>query len=259
MDVHRLLRAGVWKTRPHRTVLVADKLGGNTMLVCLSVRQPWAWLIINGIKDIENRSFVCHKRGTIALHASGQHTKKEYAAAQSLINDRGLNITLPPIEELVTMAIVGLVDIVDCVTESASPWFTGEYGWVLANPRPGIPQPQKGQQGFFPVDYQFQEVPRPSIALPPRTPRITDDELKVGDVLQFPTGAIKEIVEIDPIKQEAIVVRDTGNRKSRYPLSVLYMSCDRVPKNVVCRPKEGQTSMKDWLNTTQERRSKNGA
>ena len=226
----------------------------------LSVRQPWAWLIINGYKDIENRSFVCHKRGTIALHASTTQTKKEYAAALALIADRGLNITLPPIEELVTGAIVGLVDIVDCVTESDSPWFTGEYGWVLANPRQGIPQPQKGQQGFFPVDYQFQEVPRPSIALPPRTPRITDDELKVGDVLQFPTGAIKEIVEIDPIKQEAIVVRDTGNRKSRYPLSVLYMSCDRVPNNVVSRPsKPGQISMKDWLNGTQERRSKNGA
>ena len=158
------------------------------------------------------------------------------------------------------MAIVGLMDIVDCVTESDSPWFIGEYGWVLANPRPGIPQPQKGQQGFFSVDYQFQEVPIPVMALPPRTPQITDNELKVGDVLQFPTGAIKEIVEIDPTKQEAIVVRDTGNRKSRYPLSVLYMSCDRVPNNVVSRPsKPGQISMKDWLNGTQERRSKNGA
>ena len=224
------------------------------MHTCLSVRQPWAWLIINGIKDIENRSFLCHKRGTIALHASTTQTKKEYAAALALIADRELNITLPPIEELVTGAIVGLVDIVDCVTESDSPWFTGEYGWVLTNPRPGIPHTQKGQQGFFPVDYQFQEVPIPVIVPPAPVPRITD-ELKVGDILQFPTGAIKEIVEIDPIKQEAIVVRDTGNKRSRYPLSVLYMSCDRVPIHVVCRPnKPGQISRTDWLNGTQERR-----
>ena len=224
------------------------------MHICLSVRQPWAWLIINGYKNIENRSFVCHKRSTIALHASTTQTKKEYAAALALIADRGLGITLPPIEELVTGAIVGLVDIVDCVTESESPWFIGEYGWVLANPRPGIPHQQKGQQGFFPVDYQFQEVPIPVIVPPAPVPRITD-ELKVGDVLQFPTGAIKEIVEIDPIKQEAIVVRDTGNRRSRYPLSVLYMSCDRVPIHVVCRPnKPGQISRTDWLNGTQERR-----
>lgn len=235
------------------------------MHTCLSVRQPWAWLIINGIKDIENRSFVAHKRGTIALHASTTQTKKEYAAALALIADRGLGITLPAIEDLVTGAIVGLVDIVDCVTESDSPWFTGEYGWVLANPRPGIPHPQKGQQGFFPVDYQFQEVPIAVIVPPAPVPRITD-ELKVGDVLQFPTGAIKKIVEIDPTKQEAIVQRadlkgegfKAEDKKIRYPLSVLYMNCDRVPIHVVCRPKQGQISMKDWLNGTQERRSKNG-
>lgn len=125
---------------------------------CLSVRQPWAWLILQGYKDLENRSQQCHKRGTIALHASTTNTKKEYAAALALIANRGLNITLPAIEELVTGAIVGLVDIVDCVTESDSPWFTGEHGWVLANPRPGTPYQQKGQQGFFSVDYQFQPL-----------------------------------------------------------------------------------------------------
>lgn len=234
------------------------------MHTCLSVRQPWAWLIMQGYKDIENRPQQCHKRGTIALHASTTQTKKEYAAALALIADRGLNITLPAIEDLVTGAIVGLVDIVGCVTESDSPWFTGKHGWVLANPRPGIPHPQKGQQGFFSVDYQFQEIPI-AVIVPPRTPRITD-ELKVGDVLQFPTGAIKKIVEIDPIKKEAIVQRadlkgggfKAEDKKIRYPLSVLYMSCDRVPTNVVGRPKQEQSSMRDWLNGTQERRSKNG-
>lgn len=233
------------------------------MHTCLSVRQPWAWLIMQGYKDIENRPQQCHKRGTIALHASTTQTKKEYAAALALIENRRLNIELPPIEELVTGAIVGLVDIVGCVTESDSPWFTGEHGWVLANPRPGIPHQQKGQQGFFSVDYQFQEIPI-AVIVPPRTPRITD-ELKVGDVLQFPTGAIKKIVEIDPIKKEAIVQRadlkgegfKAEDKKIRYPLSVLCMSCDRVPTNVVGRPKQEQSSMRDWLNGTQERRSKN--
>ena len=126
---------------------------------CLSVRQPWAWLIIQGYKNIENRSQRCHKRGTIALHASTTNTRNEYAAALALIADRGLDILLPPIDDLVTGAIVGLVDIVGCVTESDSPWFTGEYGWVLDNPRSGIPVPQKGQQGFFPVEYEFSPPP----------------------------------------------------------------------------------------------------
>jgi hypothetical protein len=29
----------------------------------LSVRQPWAWLIVNGYKDVENRSWTTHYRG----------------------------------------------------------------------------------------------------------------------------------------------------------------------------------------------------
>lgn len=137
-----------------------------TTYTCLSVRQPWVWLMFapppDLRKNIENRSQQCHKRGTIAIHASTTNTKKEYITALALIADRGLAIELPPIEELVTGAIVGLVDIVDCVTASESPWFTGEYGIVLANPRSGIPQPQKGQQGFFGVDYDFNPPAPPA-------------------------------------------------------------------------------------------------
>ena len=122
-------------------------------IICLSVRQPWAWLILNGHKDIENRSWPTPLRTTIAIHASKTNPKKEYESAQQLISDRDLGITLPPIETLETGAIVGLVDIVDCVTESNSPWFVGEYGYVLANPRRGLPRSQKGQLGFFNVHY----------------------------------------------------------------------------------------------------------
>ena len=28
------------------------------------VRQPWAWLIVNGFKDIENRSWMTRYRGS---------------------------------------------------------------------------------------------------------------------------------------------------------------------------------------------------
>ena len=31
--------------------------------------------------------------------------------------------------------IVGVVDVIDCVTSHSSPWFAGAYGLVLANPR----------------------------------------------------------------------------------------------------------------------------
>ncbi len=38
--------------------------------LALSIRQPWAWLIINGYKDIENRSWPTNYRGTFFIHAS---------------------------------------------------------------------------------------------------------------------------------------------------------------------------------------------
>jgi hypothetical protein len=36
----------------------------------LTVRQPWAWAIMQGVKDVENRSQPTRIRGTIALHAA---------------------------------------------------------------------------------------------------------------------------------------------------------------------------------------------
>jgi hypothetical protein len=38
-------------------------------LPALSVRQPWAWLIVRGTKDIENRSHRTHHRGPLLIQA----------------------------------------------------------------------------------------------------------------------------------------------------------------------------------------------
>jgi ASCH domain len=35
----------------------------------LSVRQPWAWLIVQGFKGIENRTWQTSFRGTVLIHA----------------------------------------------------------------------------------------------------------------------------------------------------------------------------------------------
>jgi hypothetical protein len=36
----------------------------------LSIRQPWAWLIITGHKDVENRSWTTTYRGPLLIHAA---------------------------------------------------------------------------------------------------------------------------------------------------------------------------------------------
>jgi hypothetical protein len=42
----------------------------------LVVRQPWAWLIVNGHKDIENRSWRTRYRGTLLIQASASLPSK---------------------------------------------------------------------------------------------------------------------------------------------------------------------------------------
>lgn len=110
----------------------------------LSIRQPWAWLIIHGDppKDIENRSWKTGVRGRIGIHAA---KKIDRAAYDRLVE----KVALPPIEELKTGGIIGSVDLVDCVTESDSPWFEGDVGFVLADPEPCRFKPCRGKLGFF--------------------------------------------------------------------------------------------------------------
>lgn len=102
----------------------------------LSVRQPWAWLIVAGYKDIENRAWSTRYRGRIYIHASRKLDKGGLAT----IISGSINITqsvqdaLSQKTHLERSAIIGEVDIVDCVTQSSSPWFTGPYGFVLKNP-----------------------------------------------------------------------------------------------------------------------------
>lgn len=38
----------------------------------LSLRQPWAWAVVHGYKDVENRSWSTKHRGPLLIHASKQ-------------------------------------------------------------------------------------------------------------------------------------------------------------------------------------------
>lgn len=51
----------------------------------LSIRQPWAWLIMTGLKDIENRTWNTDFRGRFAIHAS---KKFDWDALIVLNNDK---------------------------------------------------------------------------------------------------------------------------------------------------------------------------
>jgi hypothetical protein len=116
----------------------------------LSIRQPWAWLIVNGHKDIENRSWLTHYRGPLLVHASKGMTRDEYIFAGTIAHQSGVKI--PPFEKLERGGIVGRVDVVDCVDQDPSPWFFGEFGFVLKNAKPLPFRPFTGKLGFFEVE-----------------------------------------------------------------------------------------------------------
>lgn len=117
----------------------------------LSIRQPWAWLICNGGKDIENREWSTRFRGRFVVHAGKSMTKAEYGACVLFIASMRTEWRLPAYDILKQQCggIVGEAEIIDCVTESSSPWFCGTFGFVLANARPLPFAPCNGALGFF--------------------------------------------------------------------------------------------------------------
>lgn len=117
----------------------------------LSIRQPWAWLILNAGKDVENRNWRTNFRGRIYIHAAATMTRREYEDAMDWVVCSGipLNFEEPHPTRFMRGGIIGSVEIVDCVEKSESPWFVGKYGFVLKNPIRLPFQPCKGRLHFF--------------------------------------------------------------------------------------------------------------
>lgn len=120
--------------------------------LALSVRQPSAWAIIHGGKVIENRSLASIRAGwmtlgTICIHAATGMKEDEYRYLHWRFAGHG--VTCPRPGSLVRGAIIGVVDVVEIITQSDSPWFGGEAGLRLENPRPVTPIPASGALGYF--------------------------------------------------------------------------------------------------------------
>ncbi len=116
----------------------------------LTVRQPWASLIISGVKNIENRSWTTDHRGPIVITSSAAS-----APAHEWENARAILESIDPEHPAISaffdnprnapvgMAL-GTVEVVSVLTDiENSPWtIPGNWHWVLANPRPFDPPVQ---------------------------------------------------------------------------------------------------------------------
>jgi len=123
-----------------------------TKLKALSIRQPWAYLIVEGWKNIENRSFVPPREligQWILIHASRGCTEKEFEDGCAFaIKACGFG-NIPPLDKIRRGGIVGCVKLARVVTSSPSKWFVGKYGYVLTDPLPLPFRPCNGRLGFF--------------------------------------------------------------------------------------------------------------
>jgi hypothetical protein len=119
-------------------------------MMCLSIRQPWAWAIIHAGKDIENRSWATSYRGPLLIHASKSVTKGAYEGFLEFVKDIP-GVETPDLASLLRGGIIGSVYLADCVRGSNSPWFVGSVGFVLENPAPLPWRPMRGRLSLFEV------------------------------------------------------------------------------------------------------------
>lgn len=124
------------------------------MPVALSLRQPWAWLIIHGPKRIENRRWNTYFRGRFFIHTSKVHARKDHELAARVAAEYG--VELPPHGSpfYPCGGIIGSVELVDVLDRwcSAVPWkFEGQYGFVLTDPQPVSFVPCRGRLNFWAV------------------------------------------------------------------------------------------------------------
>lgn len=126
----------------------------NLPALALSINQPWAWLIAAGLKDIENRDWRTDFRGEFLIHA-GLRTDRDCHGSligghHPVTGDTWCGQHGNPYP---TGGMVGIAEVVDCVSKSDSPWFVGRYGLVITNARPIEFIPCVGALGFFKPDF----------------------------------------------------------------------------------------------------------
>ncbi|MGR6921226.1 hypothetical protein ACU635_43880 [[Actinomadura] parvosata] len=124
----------------------------------LTVHNPWAWAIAHGGKDVENRGRATRHRGELAIHA-GLHWDEIGAADPRIIVAAG-QIAGPLLSDarFVRGAIIAVVDLVDVVRDSSSPWAAvGQCHWLIANVRPlAEAVPCRGWQNVWDVSPEVE-------------------------------------------------------------------------------------------------------
>lgn len=137
----------------------------------ITIKQPRAQLIVEGIKDIENRTWPTSYRGRVLIHAGAKWDDNHRNMSKLFTPEQWEylskeNQTLMVGGILPVSAVIGSVEIVDCVINHPSIWAEkttqmsprNTYNWVLANAiKFPEPIPAKGKQSFWDCQILFSQ------------------------------------------------------------------------------------------------------
>lgn len=141
----------------------------DTTMKCLSIRQPWAMLILAGHKRFETRGWGTVHRGPLAIHAArylGEETLQfcQRPWVRVLLRNAGY----ASVVDLPRGQVLGVVELIDCVSLPAQDlelsardrqlgdFRPGNFAWRLCEPQLlENPQQFTGKLGLFDIPDSF--------------------------------------------------------------------------------------------------------
>ena len=117
----------------------------------LSIRQPWASLIINHGKDIENRGWSTRVRAESRARRQRLLADRNYRMAHREHDARASSRRRTGVDP--TRRVHRHRRLSTALTDSDTPPVHGPFGFVLRDPQPIDFVPWRGQLGFFDVPW----------------------------------------------------------------------------------------------------------
>ena len=133
-----------------------DTIIKPVVIKALTIKQPWAWLMAEGLKDVENRSWQTHYRGFLAIHVGKSNSDlspQVLSRVDEILSESNFNgARLPSLEVLKEEQgkAIAIANLFDVNKDSKSPFaIEPEYQWHLRNIKRIDPIPRKGKLGLW--------------------------------------------------------------------------------------------------------------
>ena len=121
----------------------------------LTIKPPFAYRVVEGMKDVENRFWKTSFRGRLLIH-NGRRPAEYVWQIPRLARAMGVMINGTPDAGENAGCVIGSVEVHDCIPSSDCELYWADdhdgYCWLLRDPRMfWHPLPWRGQPGLFEI------------------------------------------------------------------------------------------------------------